>query len=174
MEYMSTKNGGKGGAVVNSASLAGKISCCFYNECLGVWHRHKNYLNKNGLIFSTPSLIAEHLNIRQLILHWISPSVCVCVCVRVTLQEWNLHEAMCNGSYTRHTPARCLHTCNARAHTTIDAATGWTATIELDVLLPLGKGSRGKHLRQITYWLQLPPMTITFHMLSHSLFFHTI
>ena len=79
-------------------------------------------------------------------------SICSCVCCCVTLQEYNQHVAtvLCGAKALTHTthPARCLNTCNTRAHMATNAATGWTAMIEqqLYMLLPLGKGTRGRKI----------------------------
>ena len=79
----------------------------------------------------TYNIIAERLSAGQLILRRNLPSVCmfvcVCVCVHVMLQECNQHAstALCGATALMHVThlARCLHTCNTRAHTATDAAT---------------------------------------------------
>ena len=128
-------------------------------------------INRRGHLITLPVasicigwLIAERLSTRQLILHRISPSVCMFMCVSIScfrnainmqLQRYVAQQLL----YTSHTrPGVCIHATCVHIHcTTTDAATGWTATIKLDVLLPLGNGSRGRQtanfgrLRQLTY-----------------------
>ena len=63
---------------------------------------------------------------------------------------WDWHNnwstALCGATALTHPIhlARCLNTCKTHAHMATNAATGWTSTIELDILLPLEKGSRGR------------------------------
>ena len=124
-------------------------------------------------------LVVERFSTRQLILHRISPSVCLCPCHTSGMQSTPSYSIMLNSSYACHTPGQvpaymqctCTfgHWCSNRMNS--------DDRVRLDVLLPLGKGSRGRktvvilkgsmnfnfgrRLSQFTYWLRLPPSTFT-------------